>query len=364
MRMSSFYMSSITNPVQNMIRQFLFACLLPVLLLPAIAKSEPIYYNIAHAVNHSQYIDWALSQGANAVEADLRFSPSGVVTKFQHGTMCECQLAHKYLGVFKRQHQHICGEMQWENPIYLPDPDSLIYRITKRKETIRSAEDACMVNERADLYLNTLATKNIALFIVDSKIKNSKVDTDAAKADAGRAVIAHLIKHLFEKGYPGKVIVGVDKIDHSAYIKAAAAEAAKSEKYKDRIYFSFDDTKRDNFFSDRLWLFKKNPMDVAINLLNEYAKGKAVYGNGISSDLLVIGGFTGTFKDSVEAEKQGRVQLNYIWTLDSHDSMQDFLALGVRGIMTNKPITLQRALQPYLANGARMARPEDPLRIP
>lgn len=160
------------------------------------------------------------------------------------------------------------------------------------------------------------------------------------------------------------MIVGVDKIDHSAYIKAAAAEAAKSEKYKYRIYFSFDDTKRDNFFSDRLWLFKKNPMDVAINLLNEYAKGKAVYGNGISSDLLVIGGFTGTFKDSVEAEKQGRVQLNYIWTLDSHDSMQDFLALGVRGIMTNEPITLQRALQPYLANGARMARPEDPLRIP
>lgn len=63
----------------------------------------------------------------------------------------------------------------------------------------------------------------------------------------------------------------------------------------------------------------------------------------------------------MEAEKKGRVQLNYIWTLDDPKSMQHFLELGVRGIMTNQPSTLKQVLAPYLVVGGRMARPNDRL---
>lgn len=356
--MSSFHMSSITNPVQNMIRLFLIACLLPLSLLPAMAKGDTLYYNIAHAINHSQYIDWAAQEGANAIEADLRFTNDGMVDKFQHGTPCECSFIPLVGGRLFWKETGICGHMIREKPTFVPD------RATGASETIRSSKDACMVHETAQGYLNTLAShpSPIALFIVDSKVGSSVAKNDTAKSTAGRNVIAALVTQLFDKNYKGKVIVSVDKTEHKAYIRAAAAAAAGT-KYANRIYFSFDDTDRPGPSSSLLWFVKQNPVDATIELLNSYAKGKAVYGNGITANAFVVGGFTDTFKRSVSAERNGDVRLNYIWTLDSRSSMQDYLALGVRGIMTNNPGTMLEALQPYVApgKGGRLARPEDPL---
>src|SRR6185437_13095161 len=51
---------------------------------------EDVYYNIAHMLSTKKHIDWALSQGANAVEADLHFE-NGFPKKFSHGPgLCEC----------------------------------------------------------------------------------------------------------------------------------------------------------------------------------------------------------------------------------------------------------------------------------
>ena len=92
----------------NMFRQFLIACLLPLSFFATAAQADVLYYNIAHAVNHSKYIDWAVSNGANGIEADLRFTDNGDVLKFQHGTICECQFP---TGWYAWNETDICVQM-------------------------------------------------------------------------------------------------------------------------------------------------------------------------------------------------------------------------------------------------------------
>lgn len=359
--MASSPMTSITNPAQNMIRKLLLACLLPLWLFPAMAQGETLYYNIAHAINHSKYIDWAVQEGANAIEADLRFSDSGEVVKFQHGAPCECKFL-RFLGKLPRviwNETDICRQMVKVDPLFIPDPKK------GKVERIRSGDDACLVHETAPSFMNTLARNpSIALFIVDSKVGDSVADNDTAKAAAGNNVIATLIEELFEKDYKGNVIVGVDKASHQAYIKAAAA-AARGTKYEDRIYFSFDETGvlRGWITGVQKWLLG-SPVERTIELLHRLAPDKGVYGNGISANLEVIGGLTDTFRAGVAAERGGRLRMNYIWTLDARNPMDHYLSLGVRGIMTNSPRTLKEVMQTYLVplpNGRRMARPGDPL---
>ncbi|MDX3894239.1 hypothetical protein [Pusillimonas sp.] len=320
-----------TTRIPTMFRTFLLSCILPLSLLPAAAQSqEVLFYNIAHAINHSQYIDWAVSQGANAVEADLRFTSGGAVDKFQHGMVCEC-VASK---------SDLCTQMLSVNTRYQPNP-----RISKI-ERVFWPWDACMVNEEADSFMQTLARKSsIALFIVDSKVGGSVAKDDRSKASAGRSVIWALEEHLFAKGYGGKVIVGVDEDKHQAYTRSAMEVAARS-KYADRIYFSFDENGKS---SDKA--------RATVELLKTIAPGKAVYGNGVSATL--IGNFHDAFKVGVAAEKEKTVNLNYIWTLDKATSMMEYIGIGVRGIMTNNPGTLRSVLKAF--PHMRLARPDDPL---
>lgn len=324
-----------------MIRNFLLACLFPLALLPGAAQSQALYYNIAHAINHSKYIDWAVQNGANAIEADLRFTDDGAVLKFQHGSPCECRFPSLWGALWNET--DICHQMMEVDPTYTPDPSQ------PKVEKVRSAKDACLVYETARSFLNTLAAKSsIALFIVDSKVGDSVAKNDTARAAAGRNVITALATELFDKGYKGKVIVGVDDAKYQAYTRAAVA-AARETQYADRIYFSFDE----NGNSAR-------KAHETIELLRSVAPGKAVYGNGITAN------WTGNFEDAflvgVLAEAAGRARLNYIWTLDKASSMDTYLNLGVRGIMTNSPRTLRDTLQQLFGRqGGRMALPEDPL---
>lgn len=319
------------NRIPALFRQLLLSCLLPLALLPAAAQGqEVLFYNIAHAINHSQYIDWAVSDGANAIEADLRFTDSGVVDKFMHGKVCECMLAQS----------HLCYQMMQVSPLYQPDPG--IAKI----ERVRWDWDACMVTEVAHSFLRTLARNPaIALFIVDSKVGSSVAKADSAKANAGRNVVQALVDHLFSQGYRGRVIVGVDEDKHQAYTRAAVA-AARATPYADRIHFSFDENGKSG-----------DKARATINLLESIAPGKAVYGNGVSAAWL--GDFKDAFKVGVAAEREKRVGLNYIWTLDKSASMKTHIDLGVRGIMTNNPSVLRDLLKAYPQY--RSARPGDPL---
>lgn len=48
------------------------------------------FYNIAHMVNSIKEIDYYLSKGANAIEADVTFEPNGTVSYTYHGIPCDC----------------------------------------------------------------------------------------------------------------------------------------------------------------------------------------------------------------------------------------------------------------------------------
>lgn len=336
-----------TARIPTMIRTLLITGLFPLLaLLPRIAAAEALYYNIAHAINHSKYIDWAVQNGANGIEADLRFTDAGYPFMFQHGTTCECQFPQ--LGSLLWNQTGICIQMMKNDPVYQPDP------LSARIETVRSSADACNVNESARSFMNTLASKPIALFIVDSKVGATVAKNDAARLAAGQAVIALLRSELFEKGYQGKVIVGVDKSAYRQYIEGAV-QAARGTPYFDRIYFSFDEDGNSSGFPP----FSSPDAERTLKLLKETAPGRAVYGNGISANF--FGNFRKSFQLGVNAEKAGDIHMNYIWTLDKPSAMETYLDIGVRGVMTNDPAKFRQAIQPYLNRGGRMALPSDPL---
>lgn len=51
---------------------------------------ERPFYNIAHMVNSIKEINYYLSRGANAIEADVSFSPNGTALQTFHGYPCDC----------------------------------------------------------------------------------------------------------------------------------------------------------------------------------------------------------------------------------------------------------------------------------
>jgi hypothetical protein len=306
------------------------ASFLAALVLSCGAQADgKLYYNIAHAINHSQYIDWAIASGANALEADLNFSDAGAVEEFQHRVMCESMVADSEL-----------RKAMVQNRSYVANP------ATKKVRTITTGWDFCNVQEVASSFLQTLARKpSIALFIVDSKVGRSVAKNNAARAAAGRNVIDVLNRELFAYGYRGKVIVGVAESEDQAYIQAAA-EAARWSPYKSRIYFSFD--------------HDGSNANLTISRLNAMTTDMAVYGNGISS--ILVGNYSDEMRAAVNAERQGKVKMQYIWTIDKQSSMENYLAIGVRGIMTNNPARLRDTLNRYFqTSGGRLATPDDPL---
>lgn len=48
------------------------------------------FYNIAHMVNSIREVKYYLSRGANAIEADVTFSPGGTALYTFHGYPCDC----------------------------------------------------------------------------------------------------------------------------------------------------------------------------------------------------------------------------------------------------------------------------------
>lgn len=48
------------------------------------------FYNIAHMVNSIKEVNYYLSRGANAIEADVSFSPNGTALYTFHGYPCDC----------------------------------------------------------------------------------------------------------------------------------------------------------------------------------------------------------------------------------------------------------------------------------
>ena len=255
------------------------------------------FYNVAHMVNTTAAVAWAIGYGANGLEADLNFDSAGNPTVYKHGGLvsdCTCNpFPSKY---------HVCSV------------------VSKDSET-----------PAADLLRFIASQASVALHIVDTKMTDA-VDQNAA----GMAVINLLDSALFEAGYNGVVIVGVGNTKYLPYIKAAAGQAAMS-KYRDRISFTFDGEGRD---------YQK--VFAALNQVGDYR----VYGTGITVCA------PETYYDAIQQgcvqEHRGAQGLTYIWTLDSGSSMERYLGLGARGILTNMPSVLRDLLSKY---GIPLAKP-------
>jgi hypothetical protein len=100
------------------------------------------FYIIAHMINSGPSLDWIVSQGANAIENDLRFDDNGYPSYFERGGICDCICA---VGT-----DHICQALQGacEGPL--------------------TSNDAAVHMEHvARLY-------GIALYFIDSKV-NAKM---------------------------------------------------------------------------------------------------------------------------------------------------------------------------------------------
>ncbi|MFK8186393.1 MAG: hypothetical protein AB8B99_23705 [Phormidesmis sp.] len=262
------------------------------------ANKRDGFYNIAHMVNTPKAICWALSKGANGLEADLNFDEDGNPTVYEHGGLvsdCTCNLLPS--------DNHVCSVVSKDDK-------------TPAAELLRCI--ACQ--------------PNVALHVVDTKM-NDDVDQRAAGAN----VIKLLENELFGAGYQGNVIVGVGATKYIDYIKAAVKQASGS-RYKARISFTFDGE-----FDDYEKVFN------ALSNLNSVHKA---YGTGITA-CSPSTYYPAILRGCVE-ETRAFHGLTYIWTLDSTSSMKKYLQHGVRGIMTNRPGDLRDLLD---NDGIELAKP-------
>lgn len=273
------------------------------------ASSRPRLYNIAHMTNTIGGLNWSVKQGANAVEADLKFDNLGNATEFHHGSPCDC---------------------------------------TAAKYGICKVQKGCNGKTGAAALLRAIAkhSSKIALVIIDSKLdKDMGVGTQLA---IGRKIIPLLENELFKKGYRGNVIVGAPYKEHREYIGAASSAAGRSE-FKNRLFFTIDGEGKN--FSD------------AMSAISRAPRAQRTYGTGIAA--IAPGSYYDQVRNGVRARSAGNLAFVYAWTIDKRSSMTKYLRSGVDGIMTNDPAALRDILKKggrVGGKGLRLARPGDPLR--
>jgi len=257
------------------------------------------FYNIAHQVNAPKFVDWAVANGANGVEMDIHFGPTGGPTVFLHGSPCDasCFAGAGPLG---------------------PQCDSSSF---------------------ASVNLNYVAQHpQIALVMMDSKVDDL---SPTALVSAGTQVVDLLVQELFNfnsQSFKGNVIISCAHVAQKAYIQAAINRVPSN--LADRIAFGIDQMGDDSH----------GVLQTLVNL----GTARRVFGTGISAcspatfDL-------GIFK-ARGLEDVGVSSFTYIWTLNKESSMASYLNLGARGILTNQPSTLRNL---YNKLGKRLASPQE-----
>lgn len=265
-----------------------------------------VYYNIAHMTNTIHAVDWAIAEGANAVEFDLEFTTDGRPRRFYHGGPCDCSC--------------IC-------------PWSMYYRCDWYPRFVCSAlrQDSsrpCNAESSVEALLNHAAGKSeIALVYIDSKINDNTNNED--KQRAGRRIVQTLNTQLFSRGYGGYVIIGAFSRQHLSYVEAAVGEAALSP-YSSKIFFSVE-------------LGSLNSFNAAYPVMRGLNTNRIVFGTGETScsprdhDLQNLA----TARTNKE---QGTISMAYTWTDDAISTIRRDLTY-VNGIITNYPSRVRDALR-------------------
>ncbi|CAF2872395.1 unnamed protein product [Rotaria sp. Silwood2] len=195
-------------------------------------------------------VDWAVAQGANAIECDIHFDGSGKTSLIGHGPHCDCGCA--------TGNDHICFPLQ--------------NQCWGVKATANPAT-----------YMQNIARhSDIALYFVDSKVSSSMGQT---LVKAGRDIISFMDKNLFGYGYKGKVVISSASFGTFAYVQAAAI-AAKASRNAHRYFFTVDQ--------------EGNNYEGVMNKLCPYTNNK-VYGTGTGSC-----GTVSTYYNGIKAAVVGK----------------------------------------------------------
>lgn len=310
----------------RVVQLLLMAALAGLLASPS-AAAPKTFYAIAHMTNSITTIDWAVGQGANGIEADLRFDPNTQQpTVFQHsiGTQaCDCTCyAASPLPI---PSSNVCSHM--DSPVH---GGGLV---------------GCKTSVSAASLLAHAAKKDLALVVIDSKVDDGNFPQDSAKLEAaGKAVVLSLVDNLFAKGYKGDVVIGAPYLAQYKYIESAA-KAAQNNQYKDRFYFTIDG-EGDN---------ASGVLDKLVTL----PSNNRVYGTGISA--CSPASYHGAILTGVSNKNAGVVGLVYIWTLDRDSSIDGYILNGATGVMTNYPSS---AVEAAARHGLALAQPGVPNQIP
>ena len=261
------------------------------LIIESAPSSDP-FYIIAHRVNNRTALDRALEQGANAIEHDIQFNSSGYPSVFENGRMLDCE----------------CLDLPGHNCHY-DSSELLCTGSNTTRNIIEHVEDIA-------------SRPGIALYYIDSKFKI--IDQFSL---AGKNIIPFLDKHLFGRGYQGKVLISTPMIASFNYIQSAVI-AANNSINKNQYYFTFD-TEEHNYGD-------------VIAMLSRLTN-KRVYSTGVQDDLVY--NYFGTLEDSAARKSRGENGLTLTWTIDLERRMKQLIDVGVNGIVTNKVADLKKVVQ-------------------
>ena len=271
--------------------------------------------------NTKHAVDWALGQGANAVEVDLAVTSGGDLKNFFHsepGEACDCSC--------------LCPAPIWSRCRMFPTHVCSILI-----EDVSSGSP-CNADESVAGLLQHLASKTeLALVVLDSKIHANEMSITSMQS-AGRKIIQALNAHLFGANFKGNVIIGSPQLDTLPYLEAAVGEARTSQ-YRRRIFYTVD--------------LEKNNVVNTLQSLHTMATSNIVYGIGISACAPASVIRDSTLQIAALNKASGVSGLTYIWTLNKKSSMKRYLPY-VQGIMTNYPADLDGVLR---AAGIKLATP-------
>lgn len=276
--------------------------------------SESGLYNIAHMVNTTDAVDWAIRSGANAVEMDLRFDADGAPTEFRHGGSCDCLCYCPFGACSTLAPDNVCAQLE------------------------RAAPSACEAATPAKTMLAHVASSaSIALLFVDGKVGSGHLPAEALPV-AGRNAVDLLEAELFERGFLGGVVLTVPSSTEVEYL-AAAAERAAETAHGARIYFTIDGE-------------GSRGRNVLETLAADVPSRNRVYGTGVSACAPFQ--YRPAVRLGAAHEGAGFSALTYVWTVDNPGSIMAYLSDGARGVMTNVPAR-QAAL--FAAAGLPLATP-------
>lgn len=292
------------------------------------------FFVIAHMINSTEIADWAIAQGANAVEMDLRFDSAGNPTVFQHNdpddpfSVCDCTCN--------------CITVSCPPPCVgcappLICPPSCPFASTGVCSDGAGGLANCSASENAATQLAYLARTGLALIVIDSKVASGSTNL----TNAGARIASLLIDSLFSNGYTGKVIVSSPSNDTISYLGAAAAAIAQlpgAAPYARQIFFGIDG--------------ERGTVSPTLQAIATLATANRVYGVGITSCLPTQ--YYSEVQTGLNNVKAGTVGLTYGWTIDSQTTMGKYLDMGVRALITNQPAMLVGLVR---SRGRQLATP-------